>query len=147
MPGSPFSARGCESGFPGRTLLAGDLDGAAVWRRTAKTAEELLSKERPQDQSLQRTMDPDLENVIRQALTDAKNAGKDYLSQTEEAVRAVLQARPDMTPASRLGADLERVRRRWSGLGILSIIDQHPARTQAQMIGLMKTKQFTEVDH
>ncbi len=28
-------------------------------------------------------MDPDLENVIRQALTDAKAAGKDYLSQTD----------------------------------------------------------------
>ncbi len=44
-------------------------------------------------------MDPDLENVIRQALADAKAAGKDYLSQTEEAVRAVQQARGDM-PAS-----------------------------------------------
>ncbi len=34
-------------------------------------------------------MDPDLENVIRQALTDAKAAGKDHLGQTELAVRAV----------------------------------------------------------
>ncbi len=41
--------------------------------------------------------DPDLENVIRQALTDAKAAGKDYLSQTEHAVRTVRQVRPDMT--------------------------------------------------
>ena len=34
-------------------------------------------------------MDPDLANVIRQALADAKAAGKDYLSQTEEAIRTV----------------------------------------------------------
>ncbi len=49
-------------------------------------------------------MDPDLENVIRQALTDAKAAGKDYLSQTELAVRAVLQVRPDMTASDALAA-------------------------------------------
>ncbi len=48
--------------------------------------------------------DPDLENVIRQALTDAKAAGKDYLSQTEEAVRTVRQARPDMTASDALAA-------------------------------------------
>ena len=33
-------------------------------------------------------MDPDLENVIRQALEDAQAAGKDHLSQTELAVQA-----------------------------------------------------------
>ncbi len=49
-------------------------------------------------------MDPDLENVIRQALTDAKAAGKDYLSQTELAVRAVQRARPDMTASAALTA-------------------------------------------
>ena len=49
-------------------------------------------------------MDPDLENVIRQALADAKDAGRDYLSQTEVAVRAVLQARPDMTASDALTA-------------------------------------------
>ena len=42
-------------------------------------------------------MDPDLENVIRQALDEARAAGKDHLSQTELAVRAVQRARPDMT--------------------------------------------------
>ncbi len=36
-----------------------------------------------------------LECVIRQAFADA--AGRDYLTQTEEAVRAVLQVRPEMT--------------------------------------------------
>ena len=49
-------------------------------------------------------MDPDLENVIRQALTDAKAAGKDHTSQTELAVRAVQQARPDMTTSDALAA-------------------------------------------
>ncbi len=49
-------------------------------------------------------MDPDLENVIRQALADAKAAGKDYLSQTEEAVRTVQQARPDRTASDALVA-------------------------------------------
>ncbi len=49
-------------------------------------------------------MDLDLENVIRQALADALAAGKDHLIQTEEAVRAVLQVRPDMTASDALAA-------------------------------------------
>ncbi len=49
-------------------------------------------------------MDPDLENVIRQALEDALAAGKDHLSQTEFAVRAVQRARPDMTASDALAA-------------------------------------------
>ncbi len=49
-------------------------------------------------------MDPDLENVIRQALADAQAAGRDHLTQTELAVRAVLQARPDMTAPDALAA-------------------------------------------
>ncbi len=49
-------------------------------------------------------MDPDLDNVIRQALGDALAAGKDHLSQTEEAVRTVRQARPDMTASDALVA-------------------------------------------
>ena len=42
-------------------------------------------------------MDPDLERVIHQTLEDARAAGRDHLTQTELAVRAVLQVRPDMT--------------------------------------------------
>ncbi len=34
-------------------------------------------------------MDPDLENVIRQALEDAQAAGKDHMGQTVLAVQAV----------------------------------------------------------
>ena len=49
-------------------------------------------------------MDPDLENVIRQALADAQAAGRDHLAQTETAVRAVLQVRPDMTASEALAA-------------------------------------------
>jgi hypothetical protein len=49
-------------------------------------------------------MDPDLENVIRQALGDAQEAGRDHLSQTQLAVRAVQQARPDMTATDALAA-------------------------------------------
>ncbi len=49
-------------------------------------------------------MDPDLENVIRQALGDAKAAGRDPLSQTELVVRAVQRARPDMTAPDALTA-------------------------------------------
>ncbi len=49
-------------------------------------------------------MDPDLENVIRQALGVAKAAGKDDMGQTMIAVQAVQQARPDMTAADALAA-------------------------------------------
>ncbi len=49
-------------------------------------------------------MDPDLENVIRQALGDALAAGKDHLGQTELAVQAVQRARPDMTASDALAA-------------------------------------------
>ncbi len=49
-------------------------------------------------------MDPDLENVIRQALADAQAAGRDHLTQTETAGRAVLKARPDMTASDALAA-------------------------------------------
>ncbi len=49
-------------------------------------------------------MDPDLENVIRQAFADAEAAGRDRVAQTEQAVGAVLQARPDMTASDALTA-------------------------------------------
>ncbi len=49
-------------------------------------------------------MDPDLENVIRQALDDALAVGRDHMSQTMLAVQAVQQARPDMTASDALAA-------------------------------------------
>jgi hypothetical protein len=55
-------------------------------------------------------MDPDLENVIRQTLADARSAGRDHLGQTELAIQMVLQARPGMTTSEALAA-VNRVRR------------------------------------
>ncbi len=49
-------------------------------------------------------MDPDLENVIRQALEDALAAGRDHMSQTVLAVQAIQRARPDMTASEALTA-------------------------------------------
>ncbi len=46
-------------------------------------------------------MDQDLQHVIHQAPVDAQAVGKDYFTQTELAVRAVLQVRPDMTASDR----------------------------------------------
>ena len=56
-------------------------------------------------------MDPDLETVIRQALEDARAAGKDQSTQTKAAARAVLKVRPDMT-ASEASRKVEVVRSR-----------------------------------
>ncbi len=49
-------------------------------------------------------MDFRLENIIRRALEDARAAGRDFLTQTEEAVRAGREARPDMTASEILAA-------------------------------------------
>ncbi|MEC4687667.1 MAG: hypothetical protein VST64_05100, partial [Nitrospirota bacterium] len=54
-------------------------------------------------------MDPELDKLIRQALADALAAGRDYLSQTEEAIQVRL-ARPRMTALGALSA-VNRVRR------------------------------------
>ncbi len=56
-------------------------------------------------------MDPDLENVIRQALEDAQAAGKDHISQTWLSVQAVQRARPDMYASEALAA-VNMVRRK-----------------------------------
>ncbi len=55
-------------------------------------------------------MDPDLENVIRLALADAKATGKDHLGQAELAVQAVQRARPDMTASDALATVSRRSR-------------------------------------
>ncbi len=49
-------------------------------------------------------MDETLERIIRRTLDEARAKGRDYLTQTELAVRAVCQARPDMTPSDALAA-------------------------------------------
>jgi hypothetical protein len=55
-------------------------------------------------------MDKSVERIIRRVLEEAREKGRDHITQTEEAVRAVLQARPDMTASEALAA-VEVVRR------------------------------------
>jgi len=47
-------------------------------------------------------MDKSIERIIRRVLEDARAKGRDHLAQTEEAVRAVREARPDMTASEAL---------------------------------------------
>ncbi len=49
-------------------------------------------------------MDKSIERIIRRALEDARAKGRDHPTQTELAVRAVCQARPDMTASDALAA-------------------------------------------
>jgi hypothetical protein len=53
-------------------------------------------------------MDESLERIIRRALDDARATGRDFLTQTEMAVRAVRQVRPDLT-ASEILATVRRL--------------------------------------
>ncbi len=55
-------------------------------------------------------MDKSIERIIRRTLKDARAKGRDHLTQTELAVRAVLEDRPDMTASEALAA-VEMVRR------------------------------------
>ncbi len=54
-------------------------------------------------------MDKSIERIIRRTLEEARAKGRDHLAQTELAVRAVLEARPDMTASEALAA-VEMVR-------------------------------------
>jgi hypothetical protein len=49
-------------------------------------------------------MDKSLEHVIRLALEEARETGQDYLTQTQLAVQAAQQARPDMAASDALAA-------------------------------------------
>ncbi len=54
-------------------------------------------------------MDKSVERIIRRVLEDARAKGRDHITQTELAVRAVCEARPDMTASDALAAvDLVR---------------------------------------
>ncbi len=55
-------------------------------------------------------MDKSVERIIRRVLEEARAKGRDHLTQTELAVRAVCEARPDMTASEALAA-VEMVRR------------------------------------
>ncbi len=48
--------------------------------------------------------DEPLERIIRRVLEEARAAGRDHLTQTQLAVEAVRQARPDMTASDALAA-------------------------------------------
>ncbi len=49
-------------------------------------------------------MDESLERIIRQALDDARAKRRDHLTQTQVAVEAVRQVRPDITASEALAA-------------------------------------------
>ncbi len=62
-------------------------------------------------------MDDDQTNIIRRALDVAEDAGRDYVGQTELAVRTLRQARLDMT-ASEAQTAVELVRdSQWAAAG------------------------------
>ena len=70
-----------------------DLQATPFWRQQSDFW--LRSDPGPED---------DLKHVIQQALEDARNRGRDYVGQTEPAVRAVRQVRPDMNASDALAA-------------------------------------------
>ncbi len=53
-------------------------------------------------------MDKSVERIIRRVLEEARARGRDHLTQTEEAVRACREARPDLT-ASEILATVRRL--------------------------------------
>ncbi len=69
-----------------------------------ETADPVEVKPVANDDAFVSRMEPDLDNVIRQALENAQAAGKAHMSQTVLAVRAVQRARPDMTAFDALAA-------------------------------------------
>ena len=70
-----------------------DLQAASLWQQQSEFW--LRSNPNPND---------DLKDVIQQALEDARNRGRDYVGQTELAIRAVRQVRPDMNASDALAA-------------------------------------------
>jgi hypothetical protein len=70
-----------------------DLQAVPIWQQQA---EAWLQSDQSQDD--------DLTHVIQQALGDARIRGRDYVGQTELAVRAVRQVRPDMSASDALAA-------------------------------------------
>ncbi len=69
-----------------------------------ETADPVEVKPVANDGAFVSRMEPDLDNVIRQALEEAQAAGKAHMSQTVLAVQAVRRARSDMTTVDALAA-------------------------------------------
>ncbi len=63
----------------------------------------------PREPRSHTAMDKSIVRIIRRTLEDARAKGRDHLTQTELAVRAVREARPDMTASEALAA-VEMVR-------------------------------------
>ncbi len=49
-------------------------------------------------------MDKSIERIIRRVLEEAREKGRDHLAQTELAVRAIREARPNLTASEILAA-------------------------------------------
>ena len=69
-----------------------------------ETADPVEVKPVANDDAFVSRMEPDLDNVIRQALEEAQAAGKAHMSQTVLAVQAVQRAQSDMTTVDALAA-------------------------------------------
>ncbi len=69
-----------------------------------ETADPVEVKPVANDGALVSRMEPDLDNVSRRALEEARAAGKAHMSQTVLAVQAVQRARSDMTTIDALTA-------------------------------------------
>ncbi len=69
-----------------------------------ETADPVEVKPVANDGAFVSRMEPDLDNVIRQALEEAQAGGKAHMSQTVLAVQAVQRARSDMTTFDALAA-------------------------------------------
>jgi hypothetical protein len=79
-------------------------------------------------------MDESLEHIIRQALEEAQAKGRDHLTQTTLAVRAVCQACPELT-APEAAAEVRRVQRTMRSLLASVFFLFPPAAFDGDMLG------------
>ena len=70
-------------------------------RESSFSAAGLFFRPRPRSHT---TMDKSIERIIRRVLEEARAKGRDHITQTQLAVHAVCEARPDMTASDALAA-------------------------------------------
>ena len=116
------SAANAASEWVALMCVRGDRDGHAVWRRILWTVEDIQHRSMRGDDTaceegcelnvprLYSGIDDALECIIRQALSAARDKGECDLGQIAEAIRAVQEARPDLTVPDALSA-VEMARR------------------------------------
>ena len=105
------------SAWADQMLGRGDRAGHATWRRVLWAIEDMRHqrlREAEQGPSADRPcrhvprlysgIDRSLEQVIRDALADARDRGQDDLAQTEQALRAARHARPALSVPDALSA-------------------------------------------